>query len=43
LFTIWLVSMFTRKPSPEVMTMVDEARRPKGEVIYKDQGAVVAH
>jgi cation/acetate symporter len=43
LFTIWLVSMFTRKPSPEVLAMVDEARRPKGDVIYKDTGAVVAH
>ena len=43
MFTIWIVSMFTRKPSPEVMAMVDEARRPKGDVIYKDTGAVVAH
>jgi cation/acetate symporter len=41
--TIWIVSMFTRAPSPEVKAMVDEARRPKGETIYKDTGAVVAH
>jgi len=43
LLTIVIVSLFTRKPSQEVMDMVDEARRPKGEVIYKDQGAVVGH
>ena len=39
--TIWIVSMFTRKPSPEVSAMVDEARRPKGEVIFKETGATV--
>ena len=43
LLTIWIVSMFTRKPAEDVMKMVDEARRPKGEAIYKDTGAVVSH
>ena len=41
--TIWIVSMFSKAPSPEVKAMVDEARRPKGEQIYKETGAVVAH
>ena len=41
--TIWIVSMFSKAPSAEVKAMVDEARRPKGEAIYKDTGAVVAH
>jgi cation/acetate symporter len=41
---IFLVSLVTKKPSPEVMAMVDEARRPKGDVIYKDKdAAVMAH
>ncbi len=44
LLTIWLVSLVTRKPSPEVSAMVDEARRPKGGTILRDaDAAVVAH
>lgn len=43
MLTIFIVSLFTRKPSQEVLDMVDDARRPKGDVIYKDTGAVVAH
>jgi cation/acetate symporter len=44
MLTIWLVSLVTRKPSPEVMAMVDEARRPRGEAILRDKdAAVIAH
>ena len=44
MLVIWIVSMMSKKPSPEVMAMVDEARRPKGETIIKDRdAAVVAH
>jgi cation/acetate symporter len=39
---IVLVSMVSRKPSPEVIAMVDEARRPRGETIFKDKDAAVA-
>jgi Na+(H+)/acetate symporter ActP len=41
--TIVLVSLVTKKPSQEVQDMVDEARKPKGDVIYKDKDAVVVH
>ena len=41
--TIWIVSKFSQAPSAEVSAMVDEARRPKGEQIYKESGAAVAH
>jgi len=33
----------TKAPSQETMDMVDEARRPKGEMILTDKGAVVVH
>ena len=41
---IWLVSLFSSKPSPEVSRMVDEARRPRGQMILQDKdAAVIAH
>ncbi len=41
--TIIIVSLMTRAPSQETMDMVDEARRPRGDLILKDKDAVVAH
>ena len=43
-FTIIIVSLMTKAPSQETMDMVDDARRPRGEMILQDKGAaVVAH
>lgn len=42
-FVIWLVSLLTPAPSREVQEMVDSTRRPRGEMILKDKGAVAAH
>jgi cation/acetate symporter len=39
--TIFLVSLITRAPSKEVQDMVDATRRPAGELIIKDKGALV--
>ncbi|MDX2203582.1 MAG: sodium:solute symporter family protein [Hyphomicrobiaceae bacterium] len=41
--TIIIVSLMTKAPRQETMDMVDEARRPKGEMILQDKGAVVVH
>jgi cation/acetate symporter len=37
---IWIVSLLTPAPSQAVMDMVDATRRPRGETIIKDKGAV---
>ncbi|MEW5963088.1 MAG: sodium:solute symporter family protein [Pseudomonadota bacterium] len=38
---IWIVSLLTPAPSKEVQDMVDATRRPSGEAIIKDKGAMV--
>jgi cation/acetate symporter len=37
---IWIVSLLTPAPSQAVMDMVDATRRPRGESILKDKGAM---
>jgi cation/acetate symporter len=37
---IWIVSMMTPAPSQAVQDMVDATRRPRGETIIKDKGAM---
>lgn len=40
--TIFIVSLLTPAPSKEVQDMVDATRRPAGDTIIKDKGAMVA-
>ena len=40
--TIFVVSLLTPAPSKEVQDMVDATRRPAGDTIIKDKGAMVA-
>ena len=42
-FVIWIVSLLTPAPSRQMMEMIDEVRRPRGEMILKDQGTAIAH
>ncbi len=37
---IWIVSLLTPAPSQAVMDMVDATRRPRGDTIIKDKGAL---
>jgi cation/acetate symporter len=37
---IWIVSLLTPAPSQAVMDMVDATRRPRGETIIKEKGAM---
>ncbi len=37
---IWIVSLLTPAPSQAVMDMVDATRRPRGDTIIKEKGAV---
>jgi cation/acetate symporter len=41
--SIWLVSLFTAAPSQAVQDMVDATRRPRGETIIREKGAVAGH
>ncbi|MGE0766965.1 MAG: sodium:solute symporter family protein [Hyphomicrobiaceae bacterium] len=41
--TIWLVSLFTTAPSQAVQDMVDATRRPRGETILREKGAIAGH
>jgi cation/acetate symporter len=38
--SIWIVSLLTPAPSQAVMDMVDATRRPRGDSIIKDKGAM---
>jgi cation/acetate symporter len=34
---IWLVSLFTKKPSAELQGFIDEIRKPRGQTVLQEK------